>query len=70
MPVRKKSGNLFNDPRINSKNVKRKYKLSKRKFKTVNEVSDQGIGFDDTLKAGNSILSIVLRTNRMIGWIV
>ena len=30
----------------------------------------QGVGFDDTFKADNRILSIVSRANGMIGWMI
>ena len=50
-----------------AKNIKVKYRLSKRKIKKLNEKYDLVVGFDDIFKTDNCILSIESRTNRMIG---
>ena len=36
----------------------------------INEKCNLGFGFDDTFKDDNHILSIALRANGIIGWIV
>ena len=38
--------------------------------KNVNDICDIKVGFNDTFKADNRILSIVPRVNKMIGWMV
>ena len=40
--------------------------LSHREIEKVNVECDQGVGFDNTFKANNYILSIVSKPNRMI----
>ena len=42
---------------IGSKNIKVGYKLNKKKIRKVNEEYVLGVGFDDTFKADNRILS-------------
>ena len=52
---------------IEFKNIEVEYKLSNREIKKkTNEECD----FDDAFKADNHILSIVLRANERIGWMV
>ena len=45
------------------------FKIS-RTIKKVNENCNPEVGFDDTFKVDNHILSIVLRANGMIGWVI
>ena len=52
---------------IGSKIIKINYELSNGEIKKVNEECDLGISFNDTFKADNHILSIVLRANQLIG---
>ena len=52
---------------IGSKNIKVGYRLSNKEIKKVNEVCNLEVGFDDTFKADNHILSILLRANGIIG---
>ena len=44
--------------------------MTNKETKKVNEECDLGVGFDNTFKADNHILFIVLGANGMIGWIV
>ena len=48
--------------------IKIEYKLRNREIEKVNE--ELGIVFYDIFKADNHILSIVLKANGMIGWMV
>ena len=52
------------------KNIKAEYKLSNKEIKKLNEECNQEVGFDNTFKADNYIVSIVSKTNGMIGWMV
>ena len=50
--------------------MKVKYKSSNKEIRKVNLECNLDVGFDDTFKAENRILSIELRANGMIGWMV
>ena len=55
---------------IGSKNIQVENKLSNKEIKKVNEECNLRVGFDETFKADNHILSIVLRPNGIIGCMV
>ena len=55
---------------IGAQNIEDEYKLNNKEINKVNKECNLGVAFVDTFKADNHILSIVLRVNGMIGWIV
>ena len=54
---------------IQFKNIQVEYKSSNRETKKINKECNLGDGFD-RFKSDNHILSVVSRTNGMIGWMV
>ena len=55
---------------IGSQNIEVEYKLGDGKIKKIYDECDVGVGFDDTFKADNHILSIVAWISGMIGCMV
>ena len=47
-----------------------KYKLINWEITQLHNEYDLGVGFDDKFKAGKYILSILLRPNKMIDWML
>ena len=53
-----------------SKDIDIEFKWRQRKKGKLNEECDLGVDFDDIFKSDKHILSLVLRTNWMICWMV